>query len=174
MNSSHRKNLLALALLLASSLTTASGQVVSPSPVIGIQPIDLVLVGGQPIELYFPNLPDRDHPKKLTWQGTVDGDPAAGGVTMWFDWVDDAGVPAVSGNYHLPVGTPENISLIIPFCPPQVSIHFETVNPGPPPVTFRVVGTFTHECLIPEPADYAVLAALGMLGFGIVRRVRRG
>lgn len=133
----------------------------------------ILIVPGQTVDLWFPNVYDPDHPKRLVWEGWTQttGDPAAGGVTLKFDWLDPlTGGVVYSPEFALPVNQGTAVEFLIPFCPPQVSLHFETGNP----TGFQVQGVFIHECIIPEPHEVGVVMALGLLGFGWLRRRPQG
>jgi hypothetical protein len=129
----------------------------------------ILVVPGQTVDLWFPNVFDPDHPKRLVWEGFTQttGDPAAGGVTMKFDWLDPlTGGIVYSPDFPLPPNEGATVEFVIPFCPPQVSIHFESSNPA----GYLVEGVFLHECVIPEPHEVGFVMALGLLSFGWLRR----
>jgi hypothetical protein len=161
--------MIGVALSLATSVCQrAVAQVLPPRAI--TETIGPVFVPpGQVVDLIFPNEFDLTHPKRLLWEGftTTTGDPAQGGITMYFDWLNPfTGGFDVSPGIPLPPGVFSTAIFIIPFCPQQVSIHFETDNPA----GYMVEGKFTHECLVPEPRDYALLAGTGLVAFGLIRR----
>ena len=139
---------------------------------------------GEAINLYFPNHFDRDHPKHLIFRGTFQNlDPQQGSAgDFWFDWRDPDGTehtgPVIPIDLR-PLGTlafgvpgvPDSerpITLTIPYCPPQVSVHYHNGGPGGPVV---IEGRFTHIC-VPEPSS-VLLAGLSLAGVGVVALRRR-
>jgi MYXO-CTERM domain-containing protein len=164
--------------------TAAAGQV----PMIGIEPIAATLTATPPtnvFERFYPNVFDLEHPKRLTFQGAISNADAnlSAFVDLWFDWIDPRDpvgtpphtspvipidlAPLTSVPFGLPGGPPA-ITFMIPFCPPQVSIHIQNNGPGAPVV---IEGQFIHEC-IPEPSTFA-LAGLAGLGLAVTGRRRR-
>lgn len=146
--------------------------------VLGPVPPDNVL------ERFFPNEFDLTHPKLLIFMGVVTNIStiAPAHVDMWFDWVDPSDptnpiktspiVPLdMLPGQSLPFlpGALEPIHFLIPFCPPDVSIHFQNGGQGVP---VAIDGTFIHQCLIPEPATTA-LAGLAVLAAGVVLRRKK-
>ncbi|MBE7499072.1 MAG: hypothetical protein HS113_01930 [Verrucomicrobiales bacterium] len=177
------KSALAVALAFSAGLSGVSAQVLSVEPISAT----IISVSGndQTWEARFPNVFDPARPKRLLWEGTVEGvgyslDPQTGelvpaGLTLQFDWIDPQWGKQYSPGFSLtvnPTGSAspvlDRIEYLLPFCPPEVSIHFRTdanlVG------VFIINGAFTHECLIPEPADYGLIAALGAVAFGVFRR----
>lgn len=161
--------LVLLAALFASTAVPAMAQTIGVE-LLGSPTAPIIVVPGQPIDRFYPNVFDPTHPKKLTFEGKfVNDDPAnrPGDVVMWFDWFDLTGAPMTSPpmTYAVIPGTPTVLGgatapmWTIPFCPQQVSIHFEALGPGAP---IAIDGIFTHECLIPEPGGLA-LAACGLV-----------
>jgi hypothetical protein len=100
------------------------------------------------------------------------GQQPPGDILFWFDWIDSTGQPQTSPQTPLIPG-PVFEEWWIDFCPPQVSIHFELLSPTAGP-GYHIEGIFVHECLIPEPSTYAGVAGLGLVGFTVLRRFRRG
>lgn len=141
--------------------------------------INTTLVFGQPFEQYFPNEFDLVHPKLLVFDATatfLGGAP--GPIAVSFDWLDLTGGVVVSTPVFLPIdptGAPFTLhaELLIPFCPPQVSLHLEYLQPSG---AVEIHGTFTHECLnhVPDAgSSWSVLAmALGTMAWFGHRRVR--
>lgn len=128
-----------------------------------------------PLEMWFPNVFDLNHPKLVKFEGfawSLNPTGQAQPLELAFDYLDVSGqqvyipIKSFSG---LP-GTMITISesYTIPFCPERVSIHFSTEDQ----YGYQVVGQFTHEC-IPEPEQIGLLAGLGVLGFGAYRRLRQ-
>lgn len=175
------KSALAVALAFSAGLSDVSAQVLSVEPISAT----IISVSGndQTWEARFPNVFDPARPKRLLWEGTVEGvgySTEAGtvvpaGLTLQFDWIDPQLGKQYSQAFALtvnPTGSAspvlDRIEYLVPFCPPEVSIHFRTdanlVG------VFIINGAFTHECLIPEPADYGLIAALGAVAFGVFRR----
>ena len=167
--------------LLSMSTDQARGQVASSEPIL----VTLSsLPPGNVFENFYPNEFDLARQKRFTFTGSFTNadlqQPAF--VDLWFDWTDPrdpAGTPPrTTGIFPIDLapgqvktyglGALPAITTTIPICPPQVSIHIQNNGPGQPVV---VDGTFTHECLVPEPCA-AILAALGTIGLLAVRRRR--
>lgn len=117
-----------------------------------------------PFEQWYPNVFDPIHPKRLTFQGTARylGNLAPiSALWIWFDYLDLQGqVVNLPAHLYLPndnLPFTVNISGMLPFCPERVSIHLQTNDPD----GYFFQGQFTHEC-IPEPAQYGLLAGLGL------------
>jgi hypothetical protein len=161
---------LALTGVLATSLLAQAPPIAAMEPINGI-------AGGPtgPLELWFPNVFDPVHPKLLTFEGfavALNTSGQALPLHLSFDYLDVTGQQV-----YIPVGTfpgvpgaqiPITASVLLPFCPERVSIHFSTEDF----LGYQIVGSFTHEC-IPEPAQIGLLAGLGVLGFGVYRRLRQ-
>ena len=151
----------------------------------GIQParatvedINWSVVQNQPITQYFPNEFDLRHPKQLKFEGTIKNPTDIdGSVVMFFDWfdprdpdtffrTDSVTIPVASGEENF-VGITETL----PFCPPQVSLHARVADTE----LVEIVGSFSHECLVPEPATAAggVIGLLALLGTTRRRRAAR-
>ncbi len=128
------------------------------------------LVFNQPIELIFPNhvLPPPSV-KVLQFVGeAINSGSGAAELAIHFDYIDSAGnsiivpLPNFYRNLLPPAPTPQRIEagpVVLPYCPPQVSIHFELLTPG----EITMQGVFDHTCVaIPEPttASLAIVAAL--------------
>ena len=151
-------------------------------PMSSTETIVATVVPGQPLELFFPNFFDLDHHKDLTFTGIFQNldpqQPSFG--DFWFDWIDPTGMPATSPivpiDLHpgetLTVGLPgavrPPITFTIPFCPPQVSIHYQNNGPS---TGVLIEGQFTHTC-VPEPSSM-LLAGLSLAGVGLVALRRR-
>lgn len=163
--------LLAAAFFLAAAMLRAQ-------PVGGTETIHGFAGPNGPLEMWLPNVFDPNHPKLLTfqgqawWSGPVGAQPEPLRVT--FDYTDVTGQDVylqpgwvfVASGPSLPVLI--DIWALLPFCPPQVSIHFAT----PDPFGYEILGVFTHEC-IPEPAQFGLLAGLGLLSLAGYRHWRR-
>jgi hypothetical protein len=160
------------------SLTLAAGLFIglltrsaSAQIIIGIESIGpLVIVPGQSVELGFPNVFDPSHPKRAYWEGLTQttGDPAAGPVMLRFGWDDLSGGFAYSTPYALTPNSVDSVEYFMPFCPPVVSIHFQTDNPA----SYTIEGVFVHECVFstPESSSTLPLAGLGILGLLLLRK----
>ena len=153
---------------------------------IGIEPIVTSIPPGGTFEQFYPNVFDLDHPKRLSFEGSIgNGSTSAPAlVYFWSVWLAPRVPPPkdvfASPPLQIPLqpgqvitfgstsGTPP-LEFLIPFCPPQVSIHIE--NRGQTGPVF-VEGLFIHECLIPEPATGG-LAAITAAGLAVVLRTRR-
>lgn len=139
----------------------------------------ITLVPGQPVDLFYPNaIPPHHTHKILQFIGTARLlDPAApptvnGLLEITFDYIDLATggmifipapgspFPVFGGGLVTTIATPE---VMLPFCPQQVSIHFEAVE-----LPMIVEGVFRHEC-VPEPATIGLLA-LGAVAGAIRKR----
>jgi hypothetical protein len=145
-------------------------------PASGMEPINGIASGpGGPLELWFPNVYEPDLEKRLTFEGfAVALTTAAQALPLHlaFDYRDENGqevfIPV--GTFQGPPGVqiPITASVLLPFCPREVSIHLSTEDF----LGYQIVGVFTHEC-IPEPAQIGLLAGLGLLGLGGYRYWRQ-
>ena len=173
--SSHRVLASCLAIAATSALlfaaTPAVAQVLDDVTV----PINIVVVPGQPIDLFFTEPLDLDHHKDLLFQGIAHGPAGAVGILdVQFDWLGLGGGIELSPVFPLDVigDTPFSFGFQIPFCPQEISLHL--VNQGPAPgFPIEVEGTFSYRC-VPEPSSL-VLAAFGLIGLAAWgwRRTRR-
>ncbi|MEX2091593.1 MAG: PEP-CTERM sorting domain-containing protein [Pirellulales bacterium] len=134
-------------------------------------------------EFFFDNdIPPHPDQKVLQFVGEarslVNAFPATFDIQIYFDYVAADGttvlvppppfgysnvLPADTNIYHIEGGP-----VILPFCPPRVSIHFEIVSEVP--IEFQ--GLFDHTCIpVPEPSAAALLL-LGCVPFVTRRRPR--
>ena len=140
----------------------------------GSEPIDGFAGPNGPLEMWFPNVFDPFHPKEVTFQGhafsLAPSDWAPAPLFVTFDYVDLTGQTVFLPGWVFLGGRmiPIDVRDLLPFCPQQVSIHFDTKDP----FGYEISGTFTHQC-IPEPAQVGLLVGLGLLGTGMYRRLRR-
>lgn len=141
-------------------------------PAMAIEPIDVIVVGSQPIDRFYPNEFDPFHPKDLILNVVVTelDSPTSIGTLFWsYDWIDLTGgiVTTPPRDITLPGGASVPIvdTFRIPFCPQQVSLHFHSDG------MFHVQGTFTHIC-IPEPSS-GLLLGFGAVALLTCRQVRR-
>jgi hypothetical protein len=161
-------------------MALAQGQAVADQDLI---PLTQWTPGDPPIfDFYFNNIipphPDR---KVLQFVGEakslVDASPATFDIQIYFDYVAADGTtvlvppppfgysnvrPADTNIYHIEGGP-----VILPYCPQQVSLHFEIASEVP--IVFQ--GLFDHTCIpVPEPSA-ALLLLLGCVPF-VARRQR--
>ena len=134
-------------------------------------------------DFFFDNdIPPHPDRKVLQFVGEarslVDASPATFDIQIYFDYVAADGstvlvppppfgysnvLPADTNIYHIEGGP-----VILPYCPPRVSIHFEIASEVP--IEFQ--GLFDHTCIpVPEPSA-AVLLLLGCVTFVARRRQR--
>jgi hypothetical protein len=127
-------------------------------------PINVTVVPGQPIDLFFTEPFDVIHHKDLLFKGVAHGPAGAVGILdVQFDWLATTGLTELSPIFPIDVigDTPFSIPFTIPFCPERISFHL--TNDGPVPgFPIQVDGTFTYQC-VPEPSSL-VLAAFGLIG----------
>jgi len=176
MKPSHRKPLVSVACLLASGLVSASAQVLTGTG-LGDRHEERIapttLPPFQPMHWIFPNEIDPHQRKYLYFEGHVA--PSATGlptsIQIQFDWYLDPADPSGQTPQLSPVVTvPVNPSggdvfadWWINICPPWVSLHLTSDQP------IEIQGVFVHQC-IPEPSQYAVVAGLGAVVFGLARK----
>jgi MYXO-CTERM domain-containing protein len=166
----------ALRFLPALAVAVALGAFTSINPAsAAVEDIDWRIFLNEPIVEFFPNEVHPDYPKLLTFEGTAENPTATdGALVMFFDWVDinDPTITYTSDPVTIPLGDGDLLSLTlsesIPFCPPQVTLHARAVDAQ----LIEVVGTFTHECQVPEPST-TLTAGLGLLGLGLMTGRRR-
>lgn len=160
--------LTALTVAVWSQISLGQGPVSETVPVDGV-----VGPGLPPIEIFRPNHFDPFHPKKLKFEGfaALTQPGVTGELMVVFDWLGTAG-PEFSPPILIPVipsptggPTPVMAMFEIPFCPQQVSLHIDGQ-----PVPMEIHGTFTHECLIPEPSSMALLTVGGLACAAFRRR----
>jgi hypothetical protein len=172
--------LTAVALSLTASSAFAQGGPMSATEEIG----PFTVPAGEGFTLYFPNKLDREHPKHLIFRGFFENlDTQLGSAgDFWFDWRDPDGTEHTSPVLPIDLrplqrlvvgipGVPDSrrpITFTIPYCPPQVSVHYHNGGRGGPVL---VQGRFTHIC-VPEPSSVA-LVGLGLAGVGVVALRRR-
>ena len=130
-------------------------------------PIHELVVPGQPINLFFGEIPDPVDHKNLLFEGVASTIPGVvGNLEIKFDWFDpNTGGFVFSPPFPLQVigGTPTTFSIPweIPFCPPEVSLHLTNLA-DVASIPIQVDGKFTYQC-VPEPSSL-VLAAFGLAG----------
>jgi hypothetical protein len=165
-------------LLFALIVTVALGSFLAAQPAsAAVEDINWRVFQNQPVADYFPNEFSLDYPKILEFKGIIENPTGFdGALTMFFDYVDPSAPDGTGITYTPPVtiDVPEfstvgvTITETIPFCPALVSLHARTAGAE----LLELVGTFTHECQVPEPST-AVAAGLGLLCLGLTTR-RRG
>jgi hypothetical protein len=124
----------------------------------------------QPIVEYFDNEFNLEYPKLLTFTGAAENPSGfSGSVTMFFDYADPNDPNQTITTLPVTIGVPEfktvnfGFSEQIPYCPSLVSLHARTADTE----LIEVAGTFTHDCLVPEPST-ALAALAGVMGLGLV------
>ena len=170
--SSRRALLSYLAVAAASLLLLAATPALADPLDDVIVPINVAVVPGQPIEMFFTEILDFEHHKDLLFQGVAHFPAGAVGILdVQFDWLDPSGAPLLSPVFPVDVigDTPFSIGWQIDFCPQVISLHLS--NPGPLTIPIEVDGTFRYTC-VPEPSS-AILAALGLIGLAAWGRRRR-
>jgi hypothetical protein len=158
------KRFVALALLGAASLLPA------PRAWADLDAIPLTtLAFGQKLDLFFPNqvhpVPSR---KVLQFTGFAEasGPPGIAALLgIHFDYLDSTGATVIVPlpNFYQeaiqPGAGPVPINagpVVLPFCPPNVSIHFENLTEG---TEISLSGMYDHTCvIIPEPGSAALVA----------------
>ena len=177
-------NSLLIFTLVVLGSTAVNAQTVPPAPHSSTEIILATVSPNEPFEKYFPNHEDKEHPKHLIFEGFFQNlDPQRGSAgDFWFDWRDPDGTEHTSPVVPIDLGpletltvglagTPDGkpaITFTIPYCPPQVSIHYHN---GGPSEAVLIQGRFTHTC-IPEPSSM-LLAGLSLAGIGVVALRRR-
>jgi hypothetical protein len=131
-------------------------------------PVGGFLFPGESVDVFITEDADFIHNKILTFEGNIQNTSFTLPATMefWFDWFDGetAFTTAPQTFFLNTVGTGENfqffgrspfepaLTYTIPYCPPEVSVHWRNLGPGGP---VSVSGTFTAECT-PEPAALVI------------------
>lgn len=142
-----------------------------------------VIAFGQPLEAFYPNILHPDPSVKVmsfTGMATNFGSQTVR-LGIHFDYLDTNGVHQIVPlpNFYQNAIPPGGIDVVInagpiqlPYCPPEVSIHFELLDPG----EVEFMGIFNHTCVpIPEPSTWA-LGLVGVTTLSLVgwrRRQRR-
>ena len=136
---------------------------------------------GDTADLFFPNtvLPPPSR-KVLQFNGDAQsfGVPGTAAILgIHFDYTDDNGNTVIvpSPNFYQEAIQTETglvpISagpVILPFCPEEVSIHFENLTPD---TEIVFTGVFDHTCIpIPEPGTAMLLLVVGLAGVSGMRR----
>jgi len=144
------------------------------------EPIDVTVVFGQPIEMFFPNEFDLIHDKILTFEGSVQNLDLQAGTLLQlrFDWLDPSDPTGDPHKFSPPVfielGPGEGRGVFetytIPFCPQQVSLDLSLLSDSGGPV--EVHGIFSHHC-VPEPGTWVLLASGLAAVLSVAHRRRR-
>jgi hypothetical protein len=129
----------------------------------------------QPIVEYFDNEFNLEYPKLLTFTGGAENASGIpGAITMFFDYADpnDPNQTITTNPVTIDVGEFKTVNFSfseqIPYCPSLVSLHARTADTE----LIELFGTFTHDCLVPEPST-ALAAVAGVFGLGLVSLRRR-
>lgn len=140
------------------------------------------IVFGQPLEAHYPNIVHPDPSVKvLQFTGTARNFGSLLAILgIHFDYIDLQGNQQIVPlpNFYQEAIAPGGIDIpinagpvVLPYCPAEVSIHFELLTPGE--VEFE--GIFDHTCVpIPEPSSLLLsgLGAVGIAGWRLRRRLR--
>lgn len=126
---------------------------------------------------YMNVLVPPPHEKVFSFMGGAEslGFPMPTPLVVFFDWTEPGGTftsPPITFTITPFTTTPIDTGpFILPFCPRDVSIHFE--SPGPTPVI--VTGAFSHICRqIPEPSGMLLVLPLLMSFVGSRCRMTGG
>ena len=137
-----------------------------------VEPIEMVVVQNQPIDLYFPNEFDLTRKKLLTFDAVTNTSDISGSLATHFDWFGLDGMEHLTPVVEFPVAVEltwqQRDFEWLDFCPQEVSLHFRLADAP----AMGVLGKFTDECIVPEPSSI-LAAAMGMLGLGLAGRRRR-
>jgi hypothetical protein len=173
------KNLIVASSLLALALLLAPRAAADQDP---IGPVSLAF--GQTLDQFFPNqVHSFPSVKVLQFTGMAEasgppGIPAVLGIH--FDYIDTNGntqiVPLPNfyqeavqpGAGLIPINAGP---VVLPYCPPQVSIHFENLTPNTE-ILFQ--GIYDHTCVpIPEPTACVLLITGALCGVARPRQRAR-
>jgi hypothetical protein len=175
-----------LSLAILANATEVCGQ--SPragSHEVGTEAAPVEVTAAKPFDMTYDNIKDDNHEKELTFEATfANADPTMGTtVKVQFFWPHPtlpgfeqsspvSNIPLMAGETQTWEGDDTDgmpaIHHTIPFCPPKVRLQISNMGPGSP---VKVVGTFTHVCQVPEPANLSI-AAGGIIGVLSMRRRR--
>jgi hypothetical protein len=147
-------------------------------------PVGGFLFPGDSLDVFIPEEPDVIHNKILTFEGNIQNTSFTAPATMefWFDWSDGLTTTTTTPQTFfldtIPTGnnfqffgrspTEPALTYTIPFCPPEVSLHWRNLGPGGP---VSVSGTFTAEC-VPEPVAFVVAPLVLAMAPFAVRRIK--
>jgi hypothetical protein len=172
-----RRGLIGLAALLSFLASASADQ--DPIPVVQWTPGDPTTV-----DFFFSN-DIHPPPSEKVFQFVGDATsllvaPTTFDILIYFDYIDGSGatviIPPVPFGYHNVVpadGMTHHIEAgpyILPFCPEQVSIHFEIISEVP----IQFDGLYDHTCIPVPELNTAALFGLGAIGLFVVRCCRRG
>jgi hypothetical protein len=109
-------------------------------------------------------------------------------MEFWFDWFDGLSIVTTTPQifelsptlgpppfgfmfFGGPPGPGVNPPLThtIPYCPPEVSIHWRNLGPGGP---VSVSGAFSWECVVPEPFTIVILPVIVVMGPLVLRKMK--
>ena len=174
----------AAAILLLSGVPAAKAEFVTV-PIGG--PVFPSGSGPNVLDFTFTEVPDFDGHKDLTFEGSIQNASLTSGASIlfWFDWVDLDSTVHISSPQEFtlgPVGSganaqfftgPTALTYSIPYCPPEISVHFVNDTPGVPPGAppVFVSGTFTYAC-VPEPVALIIAPLIVLMAPFALRAVK--
>jgi hypothetical protein len=153
----------------------------------GSVPVTGFLFPGESINIFIPEPPDMEHRKILTFEGNIQNTtPVPTFMEFWFDWFDGSTIVTTTPQifelsptlgpppfgyifFGTPLATQPALTHTIPYCPPEVSIHWRNTGPGGP---VSVSGVFSWECVVPEPFTLVILPVIVVMGPLVLRKMK--